>query len=526
MVADRRVVFLGMCSGDKDLIARWTASGDMPNIRRLVETGLTGIQRGLPGVYVGAHWPSLISGCHPGKNRVHSWQQLQPGSYVQYRCNAGDHSQRRPFWETLSDAGKRQCILDVPHSSVSERLNGIQTVEWGAHDAAYGFRASTAEFEAEILERFGRHPVSGNSDRDRDPEEQLAFAQELLRGIRMKRDLTRALYARERWDFFAQVFTEAHCAGHLLWHLHDPAYRWSRGGCADPARDPIREVYVAIDEAIGAVLDDVGDDATVVFLANHGMGPKAHAHHLLEQILVGLGYAAPAINPEPAPAAGWRRQLDPMLTWGWQRLPQLLRSHLVPLRDAKRRVMNPERSPPPLVDPAAGKVFTVVNNTAHGAIRVNLRGREPAGLVAPGSEYERLLDDLSRDLLDLVNLDTGGRVVAQVYRCDDLYPGPERAHLPDLFVQWQHGTEVRAVGSSRLPRVEGEYRYVRSGEHRPDGMFVIRGPGIAPARLQDAVRCVDWAPTFCALLGVEPDTDLDGRPIEPVLRAVAQEPAV
>lgn len=522
MAAGRPVVFLGMCSGDKDLIARWTASGDMPNIRRLMQTGLTGTQRGLPGVYVGAHWPSLISGCHPGKNRVHSWQQLRPGTYTQYRCNAGDHAQRRPFWEALSDAGKRLCILDVPHSRVSKGLNGIQTVEWGAHDAAYGFNASSPGLEADILARFGRHPVSGNSDKDRDPVELLAFAEELLRGVRMKRDLTRALYTSERWDFFAQVFTEAHCAGHLLWHLHDPGYHWYRDGNAGTSRDPLKEVYVAIDEAIGAVLDDVGDDATVVFLANHGMGPKAHAQHLLDPILVGLGYAAPKVDEAPDPSIGWRQQLDPLLTWGWQRLPQALRSHLTPLRDAKRRVMNPERSPPPLIDPAQGRVFTVVNNTAHGAIRVNLRGREPAGLVEPGPEYERLLADLSRDLLDLVNLDTGGKVVAQVYRCDDLYPGPERAHLPDLFVQWHHGTEVTAVGSGRLPRVEGHYRYVRSGEHRPEGLFVIRGPGIGAARLAGPVSCVDWAPTLCALLGVEADADLDGRPIEPVLQAATQ----
>ena len=70
-----------------------------------------------------------------------------------------------------------------------------------------------------IRERFGLHPVSGNSDRDRSPEELIAFRDELLRGVRMKGALTRHLYAKERWDFFAQVFTESHCAGHLLWHL-------------------------------------------------------------------------------------------------------------------------------------------------------------------------------------------------------------------------------------------------------------------------------------------------------------------
>ncbi len=516
-----RVVFLGMCSGDERLIARWTASGDMPNLQRLMSSGLTGRQRGLPGVYVGAHWPSWIAGCHPGRNRVHSWCQLQPGTYTQYRCNAGDHAQRRPFWEAISDAGRRTCILDVPHSRLSDRLNGVQTVEWGAHDAAYGFNASPRDLEREILARFGRHPVSGNSDKDRDPAELLAFAEDLLTGVRMKRDLTRALYSRERWDLFAQVFTEAHCAGHLMWHLHDPAYEWERGGRADAGNDPLKSVYVAIDQAIGAILGDVGDDAIVIFLANHGMGPKLHAQHLLDRILVGLGYAAP--KPPSPQVDNWRTRLDPLLTRSWQSLPQSLRSRLTPLRDAKRRIVNPSRTPPAVIEPAAGRVFTVVNNTAHGAIRVNLAGREPHGTVARGPDYERLLDDIISDLMAVVNLDTGEPIVGAIHRCDDLYPGPERDHLPDIFVEWRsEGGPVHAVGSARMPRLEGAYHYVRSGEHRPDGMFVVSGPGIPAGSLADPVACMDWAPTICSLLGVQPDDDLDGRPIRPVLEALAR----
>jgi arylsulfatase A-like enzyme len=51
-------------------------------------------------------------------------------------------------------------------------------------------------------------------------------------------------------------------------------------------------------------------------------------------------------------------------------------------------------------------------------------------------------------------------------------------------------------------------------------MFVVRGPGIRPGRLADAVACMDWAPTICALLGVRPDDGLDGRVMEPLIEAV------
>lgn len=512
-----KVVFLGICSGDADLISRWVASGDLPAIGRLLDDGVTGHQMGLPGVFVGAHWPSWITGCHPGKNRVHSWMQLEPGTYTQYRCKAGDHQQRRSFWDTLSEAGWRLCILDIPHSRISPDINGLQTVEWGAHDAASGFMTSTPAFKRDIEDRFGLHPVSGNSDADYSPEELAAFRDKLIRGVRMKGALTRHYYRQESWDFFAQVFTEAHCGGHLLWHLHDPSYQWGRPGDVLGIGDALKDVYVAIDIEIGKILDMVADDATVILLANHGIGAKYNAHHLLDRMLVGLGYAAPKAVPPDRPTL--RNRIDPALTWGWRKLPQGLRDRLAPVRDLKRRMVNPEETPPPVIEPSAGRVFTVVNNTAHGAIRVNLIGREPQGKVAPGAEYDALLDAIAMDLQGMTNLATGEPIVDAIYRCDDLYPGPQRDHLPDLFVQWNDhaSAPVDAVGSNTLPRIEGSYAYVRSGDHRPRGLFAVKGPGLGSGTIDRTISCVDWAPTICTMLGVTPDADLDGTAINEIM---------
>jgi len=504
-----QVVFLGICSGDPTLIRHWAAAGHLPNLRRLLDRGWVGRQVSLPGVYVGAHWPSWISGCHPGKNRVHSWQQLQPGSYRQYRCKAGDHAQRPPFWEALSAAGRRVCVLDIPHSRISRGLNGLQTVEWGAHDGAYGFRASSATLAADIRERFGEHPVSGNSDAGCTPEQLVAFRDELIRGIRMKGELTRHYYQQERWDFFAQAFTEAHCGGHLLWHLHDPEYRWDQAGDVLGVGDALRDVYAAIDEAIGGILDGLRQDAIVLLMANHGIGAKYNAQLLLDKMLLALGHAAPR---RPDRRADWRAIADPPMTWSWRQLPEGLRKRLRPLRDVKRALID-DRPPPPLLEPADSNVFSIVNNTAHGALRVNLIGREPAGKVAPGADYERLLDTLTEDFSGVVNVETGRPVVNAIYRCDELYPGPERAHLPDLFLDWTNDAPVRAVASNRMPRVEGVYRYVRSGEHRPDGLYVIAGPGIGSGTDAPPVRCMDFAPTIARLLDVRLAGEIDGRPI-------------
>jgi predicted AlkP superfamily phosphohydrolase/phosphomutase len=328
------LIFIAVCSGDKALIAQWAAGGDLPNMAQLLETGYSVDTQSLPGVFVGANWPSLQSACGPGKNRVYSWEQLRPGTYDMYRCKASDHAQMPPFWERLSEAGKRICVFDIPHSRLSKNLNGLQTVEWGAHDAEYGFRANSQQLHDEIIEKFGLHPVPGDSDADRSREELLAFCDELQRGARLKGKFSRYFLDQQQPDFFAQVFTEAHCGGHLLWHLHDPTYRWHQGSRSPEAVDSLKLVYQAIDDGIGELLQSAPANANIVLLFSHGMGPMANAYFMTEEILLALGVAEEIRRPEPT--RSFRQQIDPVLTWGWQQIPGNIKKTLQPAKQLAR----------------------------------------------------------------------------------------------------------------------------------------------------------------------------------------------
>jgi predicted AlkP superfamily phosphohydrolase/phosphomutase len=509
-----KLVFIGICAGDRDLLRQWAASGDLPTLRSLLQTGTTGHTDGLPGVYVGAHWPSFASGCTPAKNRVYSWEQLQPGTYEHYRVDTEATAQRPQFWDALSAAGRRVCVLDIPLSYLSKNLNGIQTVEWGAHDAVHGFSTSSPALRQEIVSRFGLHPVSGNSDADRTPQELLAFADTLLEGVRRKSRLTNHFLAQEDWDFFAQVFTETHCGGHLLWHLHDPNHPRHReyvgGG------DPLKEIYRAVDAALGQIVAALDPDTTLMVLANHGMGPKYGGQFLLDQILLALGVAAPAAAP--APAVGVKERFDALVTPVWQALPGALKTALQPLRKQTRDWVLSDRRPAPTIDPAASQCFLVQNNSSHGGIRVNLIGREPQGKVAPGAQYDALLDTLTEELGAILNLETGKPVVQAIHRRDRIYAGPESDHLPDLMVEWCNDAPTRVVGSNRIGRIEGEYRYCRSGDHSSGGLFIVKGPHTRPGHLDRVVTCVDFAPTIAALLDVRLG-DVDGSAISEVLPA-------
>ena len=112
-----------------------------------------------------------------------------------------------------------------------------------------------------------------------------------------------------------------------------------------------------------------------------------------------------------------------------------------------------------------------------GHIRINLRGREPQGSVAPGPEYQRVCDELAAALEALTQPETGRRAVRAVLRTDDLYPGPE-TRLPSR----PHRALGRrgAVHRARIPGRRNRDRAVarRTPRHaRAPGILIRAGRG-------------------------------------------------
>ena len=86
------------------------------------------------------------------------------------------------LWEVLAEAGRRGVVLDVPLAPLSSRLRGPQVVEWGVHDAVFGFRTRPASLAERIERVHGRHPAPPLCDATRDPAEARAFAEQLVAG--------------------------------------------------------------------------------------------------------------------------------------------------------------------------------------------------------------------------------------------------------------------------------------------------------------------------------------------------------
>lgn len=513
MTMPTKLLVLGIDGASPEMLAGWAAEGALPNLAALEARGLTGETTNVHGFHVGSTWPSITTGLTPARHGVHYTVQIRPGSYDFHTVIARPLVARDPFWAAISRAGRRVAILDVPLSTLDRSLNGIQSVEWGSHDAIFGFRATPPEVESEIRERFGRHPLGPSCDGLRaSPRETALFIDALIRGVGAKGELTKHFLRQGGWDLFMQVFTESHCVGHQCWHLHDRRHPAYDAPHTRVTGDPLLRVYTAIDAAIGQIVDEAGEDAKVVVFCGHGMSYFFGAQFLLREILFRLGVAHPKVSSAPGGPgdmmlAGARR--------AWRMLPGVVRHAAEPLRALLRDDPHATGVPNIGVDPNSSSCFVVPNGLAVGGIRLNLRGREPRGILPPGAEADGFCDDLRNALLEIRDERTRHPVIRAVHRTRDLYEGEHIVHLPDLLVEWTDevptGSAVIADGraahvritSPRIGTIEGANDYGRTGEHRPAGRFIAAGPGITPGHLDRTVSILDYAPTFAAICGVE-----------------------
>ncbi|HUO82077.1 MAG TPA: alkaline phosphatase family protein [Gammaproteobacteria bacterium] len=490
-----KLLVIGLDAAEPALLRAWAGDGSLPHLARLLDSAACSEMLAPPGQYAGAIWPTIHTGCSPARHGRYLHTQLKTGTYT-YAPFLPPDIKAPPFWERLSRAGKRVAVIDVPKAPVVEPCNGVQLLDWGAHDPEYAHvRSSPSSLAQEIEARFGADPV-GVCDRVVRADPGLAgLRDKLLERIRTKKDIVRHVLADGPWDLVMAVFADSHCAGHQFWHMHDPQHPKHDAAAARVMGDPLKDVYRALDDAIGELIASADADTGVIVFTSHGMGAHYDGTFLLRDILRRLQARAGRRNGAHVAA----------LRWLWGKLPEAARKWSIGTLSPMKRNFD-------IAEMRDRDFFAVPTNDNCGGIRINLKGREPGGRVSPGADYDRLCAALASDLGEIVNQDTGEPLVRAVVRTDSLFEGPHVRDLPDLNVVWNRETPVRRIQSPKIGVIERRYEGNRTGDHRSKGLFIMRGAGI-PGGKQPPISAMDLAPTICRWLGVE--LDADGSPRVP-----------
>ncbi|HQK94357.1 MAG TPA: alkaline phosphatase family protein, partial [Armatimonadota bacterium] len=273
------------------------------------------------------------------------------------------------------------------------------------------------------------------------------------------------LMATKSWDLFWFVEMGTDRLYHGFWRYFADDHRLFEPG--NPFEQAALEYHVYLDQRIGAVLKHVDDDTLVLVVSDHGAA----------SMVGGI-----AIN-------------DWLIREG----------HLVLRRPAE----SPRRLTADDVDWARTTAWG--EGGYYGRIMLNVRGREPEGLVDP-NEYERVRDEIARGLESLGD-DQGQPMGTRALKPEDVYR-QVRGIPPDLIVYFGN-LRWRSVGTVGNPGVHvfDNDTGPDDANHAEEGLLIIHDPwDPRPGELQGATL-YDVAPTVLERLGLPVPADMIGRPL-------------
>ena len=503
-----RVLVIGLDAATFWLIDPWAAEGKLPAMTRIEEKGARAELRSSIPYVSGPAWVSFATGKNPGKHGYFDFARRKTGEYNVELINAA-HVQAPTLWALLSAAGKRVAVMNSPVSYPPTPVNGVLVGDMLTPSPKSQF-TYPPELREELYAAVPGYVIeSAEASADRVATKE-TVARNVRQGTTKRAEATRFLMQKvPDWDFMHVVYSETDRIMTYLWDdmdkthpRHDPTLAARFGG-------EIEHHYRQADTILADLLRDVVDpnDNTVLFvMSDHGFG-GVHRFFYPNVWLAQEGYLALKRGGGSIGAQAIRAARQTLKSLGLAHLARQTLRKLVPGWGTAGKLR--EFAFTSSVDWNQTRAFWASDN----GITINVRGREPEGIVAPGAEYEALRDEIKAKLLALREPKTGERVVAEVWKREEIYNGPHVHWSPDLRVVWQeYPAEKRTHFSAGEPWADAPFAYAgQTGDHCRDGILLAYGPHVKQGAKLPRAGIMDMAPTILWLLGQPVPEDFDGR---------------
>jgi predicted AlkP superfamily phosphohydrolase/phosphomutase len=499
----QRLLIIGLDGATFDVLDPLIDAGRMPNLGRFLREGVAGVLESTKPPITPAAWTTFMTGKGPGRHGIVDFEKYDVRTNT-LTFNSTYEIQEKTLWELLSEKGLRVGSINVPMTYPPRPVNGfmISGFETPSIEADFTY---PRELKAEILREIPNYDYRTNWRRRAFGgaavlRENLDYiCNSFEQGLR----LTEYCGEKYGWDVLMLVYKLVDNLQHKAWKYLDPRFNRRYPRQAQMAAD----CFNRLDDALGGLFDYAARHrATVLIMSDHGHGSldgKAQPNLLLQQ----WGYLKLR--------SVWERLETRAGRW----LHRVGKGRATRFEQGNRGI---ERE---LAIDWSGTRASVMHAGIYGFLYVNLEGRGPHGVVAPG-DYEPLRQELIARFLAAETPDGHGnpiKVFPEVYRTEELY-GCRREDipdLPDLLLSPRPGLAVvRKIRGQRPVRWCAPSRL--EGTHRVEGILALRGPHVRRGRRLDA-RIVDIAPTTLAALGLRVPIDMEGRVLS---EAFVQQPTV
>lgn len=505
-----RLLVIGLDGATLDLIKNWSDQGLLPNIKYLLDNGAHAkLQSTIPTISPAA-WTTFMTGKNPGKHGIYDFIRRRSNSYqlIPARNNL---SKINTIFRQISNTGRRVAVINVPLTYPPEQLNGVMVSGLGAPDN------DSFAMPTELVQELKREGYTVNNALRYTPESAETYLTYLMEITQTRFSTVMKILTQEAWDFFMYVFRDIDTVQSFFWHDYDPNHPLHDPKRALTLQNAMLHYHQLVDSMIGDMINGFGLNANIIVMSDHGNGPlykEVHLNNWLAQnnfltfkkTLQGQDYSQKILR-----RFGITKERVTQII-GWHRVEAL-----------KQRLPVKWHSVIPSTYPSLTEKVDWIKTQAYsyghvGQIYINLRGREPQGIVNPGAEYDKVVEEISSALLSLIDVDDGLPVVSDIFHNKLLYHGIYAQNGPDIVVHFRNLEYTSDAGSEFASKdILSSPRSDETGFHRLEGLLIACGPDIKPSLSPQNAHIQDLAPTILSLYQIAIPSDCDGVVLESFL---------
>ncbi len=488
------VICVGLDGATFDVIDPMVKDGRLPTLARILSDGTRAHLRSTVPPLSAPAWVTFMTGTNPGAHGIFHFRTMERG--VLGPDLVGSWSYRgKTIFDYASRAGRRVVAARVPMTYPPWDIKGLMVSGFPTPDPRTNF-SWPEEVGRAMPSLFRLSPVGS-----------------MVAGTRAQIDnLDHYLERSTTWlaqtlsegppDLFCYVNSVTDWAAHQFWRFSDPAApgyeRFDVEGGS-----PLEHLYEGADAQLGALLEVSPPGALVVVLSDHGTGQRAarrfHPNAWLRELGLAVEAEVPAARRNASRAVEWAAHAVPKKYWLWRHAPRTVRSTVSRMRDASASV-----------DLGRSQAYAMLVDHHVAGVNVNLAGREPSGIVPP-ERAEELRGRVIAAASDLVDRDTGARVIRAAHRREDLFAGAYVDGAPDVVLELDEAFEVGHDGGGGVVLGGAPARPGRSSAtHRPHGILAMAGPGVRRGHDLGEADLLDVPETLLWALGVEVPEAMEG----------------
>jgi len=461
MANDARVAVLGIDCGTPSILFDDLKS-EVPNIAALMERSMYGPLASItPPITVPA-WACSMTGMTPGQLGIYGFRNRKDNTYDGLNIAFADKIKETTVWDRLGQHNKKSLLIGVPPSFPPMPIEGWRVSCFLTPPSAQAY-ASPKSLEAEIEEELGPdEPYIFDIPNFRKAGQERVL-EDVFSMTKRRFKVARRLMQNKPWDYFMLCEISSDRLHHVFWEHYDPKHPKYVAG--NPLEEVFRDYYRMLDAEVGSILELLPEGTITILMSDHGaramQGGLCFNDWLIQEGYLTLADPVTEVTPISKVKIDWSKTI----AWG--------------------------------------------DGGYYGRLFLNVRGREPEGIVDP-NDYESVRNEMAERLEKGLGPD-GELLGTKVYKPEDVYPDV-RGVAPDLIVYFGD-LDWRSVGTVGNPSL---YTYENDtgpdgANHDRTGVFMMSGAPGQPSGYTEGMRLVDVGPTVVDLFDMEPFEGAQGR---------------